>query len=263
MHEHSKAEGGSMDTHPWTNYEIARLRNAERLQRAQQAQRAARAREEQPTELGTQFSAAVRLLRRIRRRRALAALGHSTVFRAILVTGIFLAFTSIAVAHGTRWAWTERKAEQIVTRDAAVRLAPAVRAALIRELRASSAYYRGLAIGLREEPHQSPAANEAAEYVLDKVVRSSLAALAKVRIGLAIDAADCSGVGAPVRQRRFGRFRCMATSERLSIPSAVVTFSEDGKIKTVVDGQRRVGPFQARLEVRVSGKSTIAYRKIG
>jgi hypothetical protein len=247
-----------MDIHPWTKYEIARLRNEERLQQAQQAQRAVQGREEQPTELFAQPPTAVRLLvRRVLGRR------RTIVIQGLVVMGI-LASTSIALAHGARWAWTERKAERIVTRDATVRLAPAVRAALIRELRASSRYYRGLAIGLREEPHQSPAANEAAEYVLDKVVRSSSAALAKVRIGLAIDAADCSGVGAPVRQRGFGRFRCMATSERLSIPSAVVTFSEDGKIKAVVEGQpRTVRPFQARLEVRVSGKSTIAYRTIG
>jgi hypothetical protein len=255
-----------MDIHPWTNYEIARLRNAERLQRAQQAQRAAQAREEQPDELGTPRSAAVRLLRRIRRRRALAALGHTIVFRALLVTGIFLVFTSIALAHGTgtRWAWTERKAQQIVTRDAAIRLGSLERRALETELRTAARYYSGLYQGVREEPHQSPAADPATEYILNKLGKRFQAALRKVRNGLEVDAAECTGRGAGVRAARFERFRCLATSEQLVIPSADVAFSEDGKIQAVVEGQpRTVGPFQARLDVHVSGKATIAYRKIG
>lgn len=255
-----------MDIHPWTNYEIARLRNAERLQRAQQVQRAAQAREEQPDELGTPHSAAVRLLRRIRRRRALAALGHTIVFRGLLVTGIFLVLTSIALAHGTgtRWAWTERRAEQIVTRDAAIRLRSPERRALETELRTAARYYSGLYQGVREEPHQSPAADPATEYILNKLGKRFQAALRKVRGGLQIQASACTGSGTPLRARRFGHFRCLATSEQLLIPSAVVITSEEGEIQAVVEGQpRAVGPFQARLDVRVSGKSTIAYRKVG
>jgi hypothetical protein len=264
MQEHSKAEGGIMDIHPWTNYEIARLRNEERLQRAQQAQRAAPAREEQPAEAGTHLSAAVRLLRRIRRRRALAALGHTIVFRALFVTGIFLALASIALAHGTRWAWTERKAEQIVTRDAAVRLASPERAALENELRTAARYYSALYQGVREEPHQSPAADPATEYTLDKLGRRFQAALRKVRSGLSIDVVQCTGSGVSVRSARFERFRCLATSSQLLIPSADVAFSEDGRIEAVVEREpRTIGPFQTRLDVRVAGKSTIAYRKIG
>jgi hypothetical protein len=209
-------------------------------------------------------SGRVRLLRGIRRRGAFVALGRAIVFRALLITGVLFGVTSIALAHSSRWAWTEPKAEQIVARDAVVRLAPIVRAPLERELRASSEYYRGLAIGLREEPHQSPNANEAGEYVLDKLFSRSRAALTEVRSGLKIDAADCRGLGARVRGGRFARFRCVATSQRLVIPSAVVAFSQDGKIQAVTEGQpRRVGPFQVRLDVRVSGRSTIAYRKIG
>jgi hypothetical protein len=252
-----------MDIHPWTNYEIARLRNEERLQRAQQAQRAVQGREEEPAELGPQRSTAVRLFRRIRRSRALAALGYSIVFRALLVSGILLASTSIALAHGTRWAWSERKAEQIVTRDAAIRLASPERAALETELRTSARYYSGLYQGLREEPHQSPAADPAGEYILYRLGNRFRAALRKVRSGLDIDAAACTGRGASVRAGRFERFRCVATSEQLLIPSAVVVSSAEGKIRVVEGQPRMVGPFQARLDVRVSGKSTIAYRKIG
>jgi hypothetical protein len=253
-----------MDIHPWTNYEIARLRHEERLQLAQQAQRAVQGGDEEPDELGTQRSASVRFFRRIRWRRALAALGHTIVFRALLVTGILLALTSSALAHDARWAWTERKAEQIVTKNAAIRLASPKRAALETELRTSARYYSALYQGLREEPHQSPAADPANEYILYQLGRRFQAALKKVRSGLEIEAADCTGRGASVRAARFERFRCLTTSEQLLIPSAEVAFSEDGKIQAVVEGQpRTVGPYQARLEVRVSGKSTIAYRRLG
>jgi hypothetical protein len=253
-----------MDIHPWTNYEIARLRNEERLQRAQQARRAVPALEEQPANLRARPLAAVRLLRRIRRRRALQAFGHTIVFRALLVTGILLASTSIALAHGTRWAWTEQKAEHTMTRDAALRLGSSQRAALEHELRTSAAYYFGLYQGVREEPHQSPAADPATEYILYRLGTRFQAALRKVRGGLQIDAAECTGSGAPMRAARFAHFRCLTTSEQLLIPAAVVVISEEGKIQAVVEGQpRTLGPFQARFDVRVSGKSTIAYRKLG
>jgi hypothetical protein len=251
-----------MDIHPWTNYEIARLRHEERLQLAQQAQRAVQGGEEEP-ELGTRRSASVRFFRRIRWRRALAALGHTIVFRALLVGGIVLASTSSALAHDTRWAWSERKAERVVTRDVAIRLASPERAALENELRTAATYYSALYQGLREEPHQSPAADPANEYILYQLGKRFQAALRKVRSGLEIEAADCTGRGASVRAARFERFRCLTTSEQLLIPSAEVAFSEDGKIQAVVEGQpRTVGPYQARLDVRVAGKSTIAYRKI-
>jgi hypothetical protein len=252
-----------MDIHPWTNYEIARLRNEERLQRAQQAQRAVQGGEEEPTELVARPSTAVRFLRRLRRSRALAALGNSIVFRALLVAGILLGLTSIALAHDTRWAWSEQKAEQIVTRDAAIRLASRDRAALENELRASAAFYSGLYRGVREEPHQSPAADPATEYILSKVGTRLQAALRKVRSGLDIDAAECTGWGASARVARFERFRCLATSEQLLIPSAVVVSSEEGKIRAVEGQPRTVGPFEARLSVRVAGKSTIVSRRIG
>ena len=44
-------------------------------------------------------------------------------FKALWVVGIFFASTSIALAQATSIAWTETKAEKIVTRDATVRLA--------------------------------------------------------------------------------------------------------------------------------------------
>ena len=58
-------------------------------------------------------------------------------------------------------------------------------------------------------------------------------ALVRVRGGLWIDAADCSGSGPAAAGSRFTSFRCSVTSESLEIPSAQLT--DDGK--TPVEGE--------------------------
>jgi hypothetical protein len=60
--------------HPWTKYEVARLRNEERLLRARDAMRALEVREEQPTEPTTEASHRLdSLLDRVWRHKARAA----------------------------------------------------------------------------------------------------------------------------------------------------------------------------------------------
>jgi hypothetical protein len=246
-----------MDIHPWTKYEIARLRNEERLLRAYYVQRALEAPEEEPGD-ATVSPRPRRFLRRVLGSR------RAAVIHGLLVIGI-LASTSIALAHNTRWEWTEPKAEQVAKRDAVVRLAPAERTSLEHELRMSAAYYSGLATAAREEldeeltgRRRNPTASHLAS--LGSKFRG---ALRKVRGGLPIQTVDCRGSGRAAGAGRFEQFRCVATSNQLLIPSAEVTFSEHGKIEAIVEGRpRSVGPFQARLAVRVSGRSTIAYRRI-
>jgi hypothetical protein len=65
-----------MDIHPWTNYEIARLRDEERLLRAQEARRVREVRQGQSAERGARRieAAPIRLLRRMRRRKVAEAL---------------------------------------------------------------------------------------------------------------------------------------------------------------------------------------------
>ncbi len=60
-------------------------------------------------------------------------------------------------------------------------------------------------------------ANWAASVYLDRAYAYSLA-LSKVRRGLAIDVADCTGSGRAVAGR-FNGFRCRVISESVEIPS--------------------------------------------
>ena len=85
-------------------------------------------------------------------------------------------------------------------------------------------------------------------------------ALGKVRRGLEIEAADCTGSGGSVTPGRFSGFQCRVTSESLEIPPAPVV-TEEGRI--LVEGQpRNVGPIDAQLDVRVTGTSSFAFRKV-
>lgn len=242
-----------MDIHPWTNYEIARLRNEERLVRAGKAQRALQAREMSPAEP----SATAGLLRTIRRLR-LARRRRAIVIQGLLVIGV-LASASIALAHGPRWAWTERKAEQIVTKNAVIRLPPPERASLENELRMSLGRFQALELATREEGRINPAGATYRSFAFR--YRS---ALRKVRSGLEIEAASCTGSGVAAQGHRFRRFRCSVRSEELAIPSAIIVSSEDGKLPAVVEAEPKiVGPLQIRLSVRVTGESRIASRRIG
>jgi hypothetical protein len=59
--------------HPWTKYEIARVRDEERLLRARAAMRSREVRDVPATELGSDApQASISLLERIRRRKVLA-----------------------------------------------------------------------------------------------------------------------------------------------------------------------------------------------
>jgi len=177
--------------------------------------------------------------------------------KALWVAGIFLASTSIALAHDTRVTWTESKAEKIVTRDATVLLPSLERTALESELRTAVVQYLTLEQTAAEEGYEQRAS------LLHNLRYRSSTALRKVRTGLRIDAVECTGAEAAVAGDRFTHFRCEVTSEVLEIPSAAVTW-EEGRITAVVEGDPRIeGPFQARLDVHVTGRSTIAYRQIG
>jgi hypothetical protein len=181
----------------------------------------------------------------------------TTMSGALFVAAIFLAATPIALAHDTRWAWTESKAEQIVLREATVRLPRLERASLEGELRTRTAYYRAL---------EAAAAGEESVYAVTyhDLAHRYRRALGKVQSGLEVDGAECRGSGQAARRNRFKHFRCAVTSETLEIPSAAIVASENGELPAVVEGEsRKLGPFQAQLHVRPTGKSRIAYRQIG
>jgi hypothetical protein len=191
-------------------------------------------------------------------KQVMRAMGRrGTVTLATLwLTGILLAAAPIALAHDTGWAWSESKAKQTVMKKATIRFPPLERASLEEELRTSRAYYRVLElVGFGE-------GSEYAVIYHDLAHRYGLA-LRTVQSGLRIDEADCTGSGSAARRNQFKRFRCSVTSDVLEIPSVVIVPSETGGLPAVVEGRpRRIGPFQARLNVQVSGKSRISYLQI-
>jgi len=179
-------------------------------------------------------------------------------FKALLVAGIFFASTSIALGGNIPAAWIGWKAEKIVIRDATVQLPAQERKSLETELQMTVAIYT-LLEGTAAQQHgryEQPAAT------IHNLRYRFATALNRVQQGLAIDKAACVGIGASSADNRFKRFRCAVTSAELEIPSAVVTWEGD-LITGVVEGEpRMLGPFEARLDVRVTGRSTIAARQV-
>jgi hypothetical protein len=180
-------------------------------------------------------------------------------FKALWVAGIFLASNSIAVAADIRVSWFESKAEKIVTRDATVRLPAQERASLESELRAAVVHY-GL-LELTAAAEQEGSYGQQASRLHNLRYRLSTA-LKQVQRGVAIEEATCDGTGAASGGNQFKQFRCAVTSKKLEIPSAVVIWEND-RITGVIENEARIeGPFQARLDVRITGKSTITHRQI-
>jgi hypothetical protein len=168
------------------------------------------------------------------------------------IAAIVFASSSVTVAHSTSWAWSEQKAEQIVARDAKVRLQGSERISLEKELLASLRLYNGLALAAEELR-----VNDAPFRMLASRFSRALAA---VRNGSAIDAADCRGSGKAVKGRRFSRFSCAVTSRAIESPSLELVYTEGVELPTVIEGSpRMLGPWKGRLDVRVVGRSAMRY----
>ena len=87
-------------------------------------------------------------------------------------------------------------------------------------------------------------------------------ALDKVRGGLGVDSARCTGVGRAAKGR-FKHFRCAVTSQFVEIPT-VASIERDGDKQIVVEGPPRlVGPLEAQFDVHVTRKAGGAYRQLG
>jgi hypothetical protein len=174
-------------------------------------------------------------------------------FFTIGLMGALLASTSIALARNTPWAWTPPKAAKVVRSDATVQLPPAEKAFLESELKQAVRLYRLLAI----------AAGEAgdSDAVFGELYRQNLLAIRKVRNGLGIVAAACKGAGKATQANRFKHLRCSVTSETIEIPTAVLVPPEPGsELPTAIDGPPRiVGPFEAQLDIHVTGRSSMRY----
>ena len=173
------------------------------------------------------------------------------------MVAILFVLTSMAQASGTRWAWTESKARQIVSQTATVRVPAPLRASLATELLAAVRLYSALEMAAVEVGDTDALATFQS---LGVRYRQALKTLQR---GLAIEAGECTGVGAPLKGKRFTRFRCVVTSMPLEIPSAHLDYGGDGELPQVIESEPRLeGPFKALLDVRVVGRSAIAYRAL-
>jgi hypothetical protein len=168
--------------------------------------------------------------------------------------GALFASSSIALAHNTRYAWTEAKAGKMVVRDATLRLSASERASLEGELKDAVRLYWALQFAAEQVGDRN------AMSTFQSLLARYRRALDQVQDGLAIDAATCNGSGAAVKDNRFKHFRCAVTSEVVEIPSTELDYG-DRELPIVIESAPRViGPFQASLGVHVTGKSSMTYR---
>ena len=174
----------------------------------------------------------------------------------LAVVAVVVVSATAVQASGARWTWTESKARQMVTRKATVQVPAPLKASLESELLAAVRLYGGLQMAAMDVGDTEALAS------YQSVGGRYRGALEKVRKGLQIGAAACTGLGVAVRTNRFSRFRCVVTTAPLEIPSVELDF-RDRVLPLVIEGPPRVeGPFQALLDVRVTGKSAITYRTI-
>jgi hypothetical protein len=174
---------------------------------------------------------------------------------------VCLAAAAAVSACGAEWAWTTAKAEAVVRNSVTLRLPERMRVSLGAELRAQVALYRTLE-NTAAVQEGKPGHERLASLIHNMRYRFSTA-LKRVQRGLEVDTAACTGMGAAAPRNRFERFRCAATSVSLHIPSPTVIWEDDRITDVVEQAPRRIGPIHARLDVDVTGKSTIAYRQIG
>ena len=171
----------------------------------------------------------------------------------IALAGLSLAVTATA---STSALWTTQKAERTVVRSTLLQLPSTDRAALEQELSYSVTLFTALGLAAEEM------GNAQAVTVYAKLALRYTTALRKVRGGLAIERAQCVGVGR-AHVGRFAGFRCMITSEPLSIPSIALLPAPADELPAVLeDTPKVVGPFHAKLAVRVTGRSTMTSQQL-
>jgi hypothetical protein len=175
----------------------------------------------------------------------------------LLVATAQLVVVPMAPAHAGAPAWPVGKAERLVERDAVVLMPAQQRTALRAELLELIPRFRILentAWDLGDHQASSRAHNYRYRYST---------ALKLVEGGLGVVEATCRGVGV-ASGSRFAHFECSAVSERLEIPSVDVVYGDENAVPALVEREPRLyGPYQARLVVHTTRRSSIAYRQGG
>lgn len=169
-----------------------------------------------------------------------------------LVAGVAV---SVAPAAGIGPAWTVPKAERILVRDATVQMPSTEKATLESELRRTVMLFRGLELGALE------LRDDNAFWTYHNWANRYQNALESVQHGLRVSDASCAGAGRAIGPGKFQRFDCLVSSAILSIPSTELDGSSNEAMPAIVEGEARdVGPYFTQLRVRITGKSTLAYR---
>ncbi len=171
---------------------------------------------------------------------------------ALVSVGGAVASTSADGKEGKKPAWTESKAERFVLKKATVPAGEG-RVALAEELRQAVELYWQLALDATVANQDQ---DKVSVYV--ELAQRYGRAMVKVRDGLSIEVAECTGSGV-VTAARFRSLRCKVVSESVEIPSAVLA----GDGETPVEGEpRSIGPIDAVLDVRVTGSSSFSYKAL-
>jgi hypothetical protein len=172
------------------------------------------------------------------------------------LVAVLFGVASAAQASTGRWAWTEAKARQMVTQKATVQVPAPLRASLVSELQAAVGLYSALQFAAMDVGDVDALAT------FQRLGVRYRRALETLRNGLQIQAAACTGLGVAVRGNRFARFRCPVTSMPLEIPTVELDFHDRVLPEAVERPPRVEGPFQALLDIRVTGKSAFTYRQL-
>ena len=173
-----------------------------------------------------------------------------------LAVGLSLLVVSGTAAHEGPQSWTEARTERAVARDASVRVSPQLRASLRADLLVLIPRFRTLENLAWDVGDQHAAAR------FHNIRYRYSTALKQVEGGLGITAAECDGMGLPIRGNRFRHLLCAVTSKRLEVPSLELVYGDPSALPTIVEGEPdRYGPYGARLFVHVLRGSSISYRQ--
>lgn len=174
-----------------------------------------------------------------------------------IVSAVVLVLVSAVSAHVGAPGWTAERTSRVVARNATVRMPAQERAALRAELLELIPRFRILentAWDLGDHQVAGRAHNYRYRYST---------ALKRVEDGLGIDDATCRGVGT-ASGRRFAHFECNAVSERLEVPVVDVVYGDENGVPTFFERPPQLfGPYEARLFVHTTRRSSIAYRQLG
>jgi hypothetical protein len=176
-----------------------------------------------------------------------------------IVIAIVVAISGTAVSVATSAehavpAWPTSKTERMLVEGAKVQLPAPDGAALERELDKALLQLTVFAYAAAE------LGDSRAVLAYERAADEYRRALWVLRDGMDVAEADCVGEGRALAARRFRRFECLIKSGVLALPTTELASSADDALPAVVQRDpRQVGPFMARVHVRITGPTSFIY----